>query len=81
MGLDIKIPIGFMFAVFGILLTVFGLTTNGDQIYTSSLEINLNLWSGIFMIFFGGFMLLTSNLVKKGKIKKDYGIPEDDTTK
>lgn len=78
MGLDIKIPIGFMFAVFGILLTVFGFMTNGSEIYLSSLEINLNLWSGVFMILFGAFMLLTSNLVKKGKIKKDYGIPEEE---
>ncbi len=79
MGLDIKIPIGLMFAVFGILLTIFGFMTNGSEIYISSLEVNLNLWSGIFMILFGAFMLLTSNLVKKGKIKKDYGIPEEET--
>jgi len=72
MGLDIKIPIGLMFALLGIILTIFGLTTNGDaEMYTQSLGHNINLWSGIFMILFGTFMLLTSNLVKKKKVKEE----------
>ena len=68
MGLDIKIPIGLMFAIFGVILTVMGLVTNGDaQMYQPSLGHNINLWSGIFMLAFGGFMLLTSTLLKKNK--------------
>ena len=70
MGLDIKIPIGLMFAIFGIILTIFGLSTNGDTMYTLSLNTNVNLYSGIFMLVFGGFMLLISDLVKK-RNKKD----------
>ncbi|HYW95827.1 MAG TPA: hypothetical protein VE870_09580 [Bacteroidales bacterium] len=77
MGLDIKIPIGLMFSIFGILLTVVGLVTNGNDMYHQSLGININLWTGIGMLAFGIFMLLTSNLIKRGKIEKDYGIPED----
>lgn len=76
MGIDIKIPIGAMFLIFGIILGVFGLTTQGNAIYASSLNINVNLWSGAFMFVFGLIMLLLSNLTKKGKITKDYGIPE-----
>ncbi len=68
MGLDIKIPIGLMFGFFGILLTIFGIFTNGDEMYEISLGNNINLWSGIFMLVFGGFMLLISDLVKKGKV-------------
>lgn len=78
MGLDIKIPIGLMFSIFGILLTVVGLVTNGSDMYHQSLGININLWTGLGMLVFGAFMLLTSNLFKKGKIEKDYGIPEEE---
>ncbi len=81
MGLDIKIPIGLMFMIFGIILGIFGLTTIGNEIYSSSLNINVNLWSGAFMFVFGAVMLLLSNLVKKGKVTKDYGIPEEETAK
>ena len=69
MGLDIKIPIGLMFVIFGIILTIFGLTTSGDEIYAISLGKNVNLISGIGMLIFGGFMLLISDLVKKKKIE------------
>jgi hypothetical protein len=67
MGLDIKIPIGLMFAIFGILLTIFGLTTNNSEMYQLSLGININLFSGIFMIFFGAFMLILSVKTKNKK--------------
>ena len=68
MGLDIKIPIGLMFAIFGIILTVLGIVTNGDaELYEQSLGYNINLWSGLFSLAFGAFMLLTSSLMKKKK--------------
>ena len=67
MGLDIKIPIGLMFSLFGILLTIFGIFTNGDDMYGISIGWNINLISGIGMVVFGGFMLLISDLVKKKK--------------
>jgi len=68
MGLDIKIPIGLMFSILGIILTVFGIVTSGNaEMYAQSLGHNINLWSGIFMMAFGAFMLLTSTLVKKKK--------------
>jgi hypothetical protein len=67
MGLDIKIPIGLMFSIFGIILTVFGLATNGEALYTQSLNTNINLWSGIFMLVFGGFMLIISDWIRKPK--------------
>ena len=73
MGLDIKIPIGMMFLIFGIILTIFGIVTNGNEMYEQSLGYNINLWSGIFMAIFGGLMLGFSNLFKKKK-------PEDKTS-
>jgi len=66
MGLDIKIPIGLMFSLLGIILTIHGLVTSGNSaMYEQSLGVNINLWCGIFMILFGGFMLLTSRLFRK----------------
>lgn len=58
MGIDIKFPIGLMFTILGILLTLYGLFTNSDQaLYSRSLGINVNLWSGAGMLVFGLFML------------------------
>jgi hypothetical protein len=66
MGLDIKIPIGLMFSILGIILTIHGIVTGSNaEMYEQSLGHNINLWSGLFMMVFGAFMLLTSSLVKK----------------
>jgi len=65
MGLDIKIPIGLMFAIFGAILGIYGLATDGNSMYDISLSVNINLWSGSSMFIFGVAMLLFSDLMKK----------------
>jgi uncharacterized membrane protein len=71
MGLDIKIPIGLMFSILGLLLTIYGLSTISNiDMYQKSFSINVNLWSGLFMLAFGAFMLLTSRLVRRPKKNK-----------
>ncbi len=65
MGLDIKIPIGLIFSILGLLLFIFGLTTGSDPMYHKSLDININLWTGAFMLVFGLFMLFLSGFWKK----------------
>ncbi|MFN8207648.1 MAG: hypothetical protein U0T82_09610 [Bacteroidales bacterium] len=67
MGVDIKIPIGLMFTILGVILSVYGLVTNGDPMYARSLGININLWSGLCMLVFGGIMLVLSWLPKKNR--------------
>ncbi|MCG8696946.1 MAG: hypothetical protein MI922_02740 [Bacteroidales bacterium] len=67
MGLDIKIPIGLMFGIFGLLMTIQGFFTQGSEIYEKSLGTNINLISGVFMLVFGILMLIFSDLVKKKK--------------
>ena len=63
MGLDIKVPIGLMFTILGLLLTIFGLATAGDtELYSRSLDININLWTGLVMLLVGVLMLITSKL-------------------
>ena len=61
--LDIKIPIGLMFSIFGIILLVYGLSTRNDTaLYEKSLSHNINLWMGGLSLLFGAIMLL---LVRK----------------
>ena len=59
MGLDIRWPIGLMFSLVGLLLTVYGIVTMGDaEMYHRSLGININLIWGIVLLIFGGLMLI-----------------------
>ena len=59
MGFDIRLPIGMMFTVFGLLVTGYGAATRGDEMYEAhSLGINVNLYWGIIMVAFGAVMLL-----------------------
>lgn len=59
MGLDIRLPIGGMFAIIGLLLAVYGLLTAGDaRLYTRSLMVNINLWWGVAMLAFGVVLLI-----------------------
>ena len=59
MILDLRIPLGLMFTLTGLILTVFGLKTNGDaDLYARSLGINANLWWGLVLLVFGLTMLL-----------------------
>lgn len=57
MGLDIRIPIGGMFSILGLMMLVYGLFTHGQEMYARSLGVNVNLWWGLVMLIFGGLML------------------------
>jgi len=66
--LDIRIPIGLLFAILGLLVLAFGIATNSSaDMYVKSMQININLWSGIFMTIFGAFMLGWAKLSAKVK--------------
>jgi hypothetical protein len=70
MGIDIRFPIGLMFSIFGIILTFYGLITRNDiSVYTRSLGLNVNLWSGMTMLIFGGIMLIFVFRARKVKSK------------
>ncbi len=57
---------GFMFSILGLVLTVFGLFTSGDAaMYSRSLGININLWSGLLMLAFGLLMLIYALRARK----------------
>jgi hypothetical protein len=57
MTLDLRLPMGLLFSVLGLLLAAYGLL--GDPaVYQVSLGVNVNLWSGGGMLVFGVLMLL-----------------------
>jgi hypothetical protein len=60
MSLDIRLPIGLLFAILGGLLAVFGLVTGftSGALYDRSLGININLWWGLVMLAFGIVMIV-----------------------
>jgi cytochrome c biogenesis protein CcdA len=63
---DIRIPIGTMFTILGILITGFGVfTMSNSQMYEKSLGINVNIIMGILMLVFGLVMLFLSRKKKK----------------
>lgn len=55
--MDIRVPIGLMFVVIGVLLTGYGLLSD-PQIYERSLGTNINLIWGLTLAVFGAGLLL-----------------------
>jgi len=63
---DIRIPIGLMFSILGILIFIFGLVTKANSVmYQKSLGINVNIIMGILMLIFGLVMLYFARKKKK----------------
>ena len=58
MNLDLRIPMGLMFTLVGLILTVVGAATSGSDIYARSLGINANLDWGVVLLVFGTTMYL-----------------------
>lgn len=56
-NVDIRTPIGAMFALIGLMLLGYGIFSMGDEMYARSLGININLWWGLAMLLFGAAML------------------------
>lgn len=56
MNLDLRLPIGLMFSIFGVMLLAHGLLSDA-AIYERSLGINVNLWWGLVLLAFGLIML------------------------
>ena len=59
MNFDVRVPIGLMFSVFGVMLVLFGLVSD-EAIYQRSGGVNVNLWWGLVLVVFGAAMLWMS---------------------
>jgi len=63
---DVRIPIGLMFSILGVLISVFGFVTKSNAgMYQRSLGINVNLIMGVLMLVFGLIMLFFAIRKKK----------------
>jgi len=61
-GLDIRTPIGIMFAIIGALLAIYGLTTG-----TRTLGLNMNLiWGSVLTAFGVAMLLLARHAASRG---------------
>jgi hypothetical protein len=56
MSLDLRLPIGLLFTLLGVLLLVYGLVSD-QALYQASLGVNINAWWGVVMTAFGASML------------------------
>lgn len=65
--LDVRVPIAWLFSVFGVILTVYGAVAPQPVVLTAGTTINLNFYWGILMGLFG---LLMGLLVKLDTKKK-----------
>jgi len=73
MQLDLRLPIGWMFTVIGLLLVGYGLLAD-RAIYARSLGVNVNLWWGLVLFVFGVIMLA---LARAGARKRLAGTRSD----
>ncbi len=64
MNLDLRIPMGLMFTLVGLILTVYGFATSGSSIYARSLNMNVNLEWGVVLLAFG---LVMFSLGRRGQ--------------
>ena len=63
---DIRIPIGLMFTIIGVIISIMGLVTLSDTgMYQKSLGVNVNLFMGALMLAFGLIMLFFALRKKK----------------
>ena len=75
MRLDLRIPMGLMFTLTGLILTAFGYATREDaDLYAKSLGINANLWWGLVLLAFGLTMFLLGQRGQK-RMQKEPTVP------
>jgi hypothetical protein len=64
--LDLRYPIGGLFVAIGLMLSGYGLATNGDVAhYAPSAGLNINLWWGLVLLVVGVLFLLSTRFGAK----------------
>lgn len=67
MGIDIRLPIGILFTLLGLILGLYGVFGDPAR-YQQSLGVNVNFYWGMVLFAFGLIMLL---LGRRGKRRED----------
>lgn len=58
MNLDLRIPMGLMFTLVGLILTLYGWATRGSLVYLRAGNVDVNLYWGLVLLVFGMGMFL-----------------------
>jgi hypothetical protein len=64
MQLDVRVPMGWLFLTLGVILVVYGLTSDAAMYARHSLGQNVNLRWGVIFALFGGFVLFLAKRKK-----------------
>jgi putative Ca2+/H+ antiporter (TMEM165/GDT1 family) len=64
-GLDIRAPIGGLFALLGLMLAGYGAVAGSRTVSDVAPVTNVNLWWGLVMLLFGIVMLVLSRRAMK----------------
>jgi hypothetical protein len=65
MGIDIRLPIGILFTLLGLILTAYGAFGDTSR-YKQSVGVNINLDWGIVLLLFGVLMFLLGRRGMRG---------------
>ncbi len=81
-GLDVRYPLGALFATLGAILIIFGALTHGSaERYAASLGYDINLWWGILMLAFGlGLVALARRGARASGVHEAEEMPEGEAT-
>lgn len=63
--MDLRLPIGIIFTLYGFILIGYGIFTRSSAIYEKSLGINVNIWWGCLLLVFGLVMYFFARRSKK----------------
>jgi hypothetical protein len=74
MHLDIRLPMGMLFSILGVLITGYGVVAD-RAIYEKSLGYNVNLVWGIVLLAFGIIMLMLGRRGTRGARKPEPDVP------
>ena len=71
-NLDIRLPMGALFTVIGLLLVLYGLFA---QSATTTLSANIDLWWGLIMFIFGALLLALARASRPRYIRSEDSQP------
>jgi hypothetical protein len=60
---DLRVPTGIFFSILGIILLIYAMVR--PDVRAAMTQVNVNLWSGLALLIFGGFLLWLSRRAKK----------------
>jgi hypothetical protein len=74
MNFDVRMPVGWMFTLTGLLLSFLGWSTrNNAALYVQCQGIDANLWWGLALLAFGLAMMLYGKRAQPGTGSRDQG--------